>query len=465
MYINRGYEEQFLEDFYKSDAQLACVYGRQGMGKTTLLLHFLENKKSIYFQAYPTTGKEALYLFSKAVGVESKSSLEEILNEITLDEVLQEMPLLLVIDQYPDFIKADSQYEEILHTYITKIWKGLPIKVIFCGDSYTHMEKYLLGKKSIWKGTLCHKLEIKAMSCFEAEAFFPEKNPEELVLLYGISGGIPQRMEAIYGMDIREAIQELYLDGKRARYMWPKETMQIELRELSYYNRLLSCLAKGYQRVNQISAEVEKPKDVVVPYMSTLISIGMVAKENPVTEPTNRKKTRYSIVNSADEFWYRYMPNHMDVIYQDDDIAKEELLDAMLEESDSYLKTVFINICKDYLKKGQQVGLPFTLSEIGNWWVNDEEKQESIGFDIVGLGQSEGRDTTVYAMCYYHEKPIEIHELKHLIELTKQLQQEGDVYYIIFAKAGFHENAQTVASTIKNIMLISLADIFPNEVD
>ena len=61
------------------------------------------------------------------------------------------------------------------------------------------------------------------------------------------------------------------------------------------------------------------------------------------------------------------------------------------------------------------------------------------------------------------DKPIEIHELKELIELTKQLSQDGDVYYIIFSKAGFHENAQTVAVTIKNIMLISLEDILPEK--
>ena len=46
----------------------------------------------------------------------------------------------------------------------------------------------------------------------------------------------------------------------------------------------------------------------------------------------------------------------------------------------------------------QEDTLPFRLEEIGNWWMNDEETQTSMGFDIVGLGKSGDKDTTVYAM-------------------------------------------------------------------
>ena len=292
MYINRSVEEKLLQDFYEGDQQVACVYGRQGMGKTTLLRHFIEDKKSIYFQAFPTTDQEELDLLSQALGIEPKGTLEEVLNEITLDEIMKESPLVFVIDHYPEFVKADLEYEKILYRYVTEVWKGLPIKVILCGDCYTHMEKFVTGKKSIWHSVELYAMEVKGMPFSEAQAFFPERSQEEMVFLYGITGGIPKKMAAVYGMDAEEAIREIYLDGQYATLMWPMQTMQMELRELSYYNRMLSCLAQGNQRVNQISREVHKPKDVVVPYMNTLMAMGMVTKETPITERTNRKKTR-----------------------------------------------------------------------------------------------------------------------------------------------------------------------------
>ena len=39
------------------------------------------------------------------------------------------------------------------------------------------------------------------------------------------------------------------------------------------------------------------------------------------------------------------------------------------------------------------------------------------------------------------------------------MKTNGSSFYIVFSKAGFHENAITVASAIKNIVLITLDDI------
>ena len=78
---------------------------------------------------------------------------------------------------------------------------------------------------------------------------------------------------------------------------------------------------------------------------------------------------------------------------------------------------------------------------------------------MVGLGTYSGEETTVFCRVYYGDTPVEIHELKALIELTRKMKTNGSSFYIVFSKAGFHENAITVASAIKNIVLITLDDI------
>ncbi|MBQ2532100.1 MAG: hypothetical protein II545_00485, partial [Lachnospiraceae bacterium] len=71
------------------------------MGKTTLLRHFLEDRKHIFFTAYPTTGTGELKLLAAAVGVEWKDglTLENILDHITA--MAEAEPLWLVMDHYP----------------------------------------------------------------------------------------------------------------------------------------------------------------------------------------------------------------------------------------------------------------------------------------------------------------------------------------------------------------------------
>jgi hypothetical protein len=220
---------------------------------------------------------------------------------------------------------------------------------------------------------------------------------------------------------------------------------------------MLATLAKGLNRVNQISAEVEKPKDVVVPYLNSLMSIGVCTKDTAITEITNRKKTRYSIVNTSTLFWYKHIVANYNLYISG---QVDALWDTIKADIDDYMKEVFIKICAEYLRdRSDNNLLPFTIEEIGNWWVNDDEAGTTDGFDLVSLGKCDGKSATIFAQCYYIHEPIEVAQLKSLIEKTKQLHRQGDAFYLVFSNAGFHENAITISSAIKNIMLITLDEM------
>ena len=55
MFVGRAKEKAALNSFYeKAKERVACVYGRTGIGKTTLLKEFAKDKKTIFFTAYAT---------------------------------------------------------------------------------------------------------------------------------------------------------------------------------------------------------------------------------------------------------------------------------------------------------------------------------------------------------------------------------------------------------------------------
>lgn len=467
MFIERKAEETALNEFLNDASQsIACVYGRKGMGKTTLLKHFAKAKSGIYISAYATTDREEEKLFARSLGMDGAEtgniSMKRILNEEIPRRAQTGDALVLVIDNYPDFVKADPSYEELLFSCVTSEWKSGRVKLILCGDSFLAMDKLVTGKKAIWRQTKKAVIQVDAMPFSEAAAFLDGATPEEKLFLYGITGGIPYQLAKLPKKDetdniIRAAIRETFLQSTRGGRLLPADTMGIELREPAYYNRMLTTLAKDLQRVNQISAEVGKPKDIVVPYLNSLMALGMVTKETAVTEKNNRKKTRYSIVNTGDLFWFRFIAQNM-YLYANDEF--DALTDEILSNTDAYLHDVFTRLCKEYLiAKAGSDALPVAIDEIGNWWVNDDEKGTTEGFDLVALGSREGNPATIYGRCYHSEKPIEISQLKNLIDLARRVDREGDVFYIIFSSGGFHENAETVAATIKNIMLVTLEDV------
>ena len=476
MFIGREEELALLSDFYNDNtAKVLCLTGQIGMGKTTLLREFVKDKKHIFHIAYPTTDIGQLVLFARSMGeiVEmprfaNTTNLDMLREEYEMIPSLPELmdtiaskagsdTVLLIIDEYYNFVKADSSYEKILHEYFTDKWSDNNIKLIMCGDSFLAMDKYVLGKKAIWKDTDVMTIKLEAMDFYDSSKFFPERDVEERAFLYGLTGGIPNHLSKIEG-SLEDVARTLFLMPQNQAGIMPEATMSIDLRELPYYNRILMTLAQGNARVNQISALVGKPKDVVVPYMNTLMSIDVVEKNTAITEKNNRKKTRYGIVNTNFLFWYRYVAPNIDWYYSGK--IRDMWQDLIEPEIADYMKIVFVRMCREYIKREADAGrMPFTVDDIGNWWENDEDKGTTAGFDLVALGKCEDKPCTVFARCYYDDEPIEMATLKDLIEMTKHVRAKGDVFYIVFSKEGFHENTLTVAGAIKNIMLITLDDV------
>ncbi len=474
MFKGRSDEIEKLNKFYEGDnADVAIISGQIGIGKTALLKEFFGDKEGIFFEAYETTSKHQFELLSRVMGFDSILDADGFCSEIT--KRASETKQLIIIDQYPHIAKADSDFDKKLHEYITGEWKNLPVKLVLCSDAFMLVDKYIKGKKALWKDAISLDLMVQPLGFYDSCQFFGDASPKEAAYLYGITGGIPYnlvRVAALLGVEdapelglkpveaedkAKEITKKLFFDKETKLGINPEAVMATELRELAYYNHMLTTLAKGINRVNQISAEVEKPKDVVVPYLNSLMAVGVCKKDTAITEITNRKKTRYSIVNLSTLFWYKVVvPNYDDYISGNMDA----LWDRALEVMDEYMKDVFIKICAEYLKdRSDKNMLPFTVEEIGNWWVNDDESGTTDGFDLVSLGKCEGNPATIFAQCFYVNEPIEVAQLKSLIEKTKQLHRQGDAFYIVFANAGFHENAITISSAIKNIMLITLDEM------
>ena len=127
MFAGRKEELSSLNSFYeKADARVACVYGRKGMGKTTLLKEFCKDKTTVFFTAYPTTDVQELSILAAAIaGGEVDFDEDDLTLPLLLDEITKigsRQPLLLIIDHYPYFIKAANDYDKILHSYVKEQW-------------------------------------------------------------------------------------------------------------------------------------------------------------------------------------------------------------------------------------------------------------------------------------------------------------------------------------------------------
>ena len=145
--IGRVEELRALEAFYKSEeSNVYVIYGRRGMGKTTLLRSFSEDKQVVFFTLYSTTERQQRTLMAQTMGLmedgqgeEEAPTLEAIFDRI--DEMSREGIVVLVLDQYPNFAKTEEDFPKKLHTYMTEKWKKGRVKLILCFTGNTYEQR------------------------------------------------------------------------------------------------------------------------------------------------------------------------------------------------------------------------------------------------------------------------------------------------------------------------------------
>ena len=168
-FVGRERELKKLNELYATDNfQMAVIYGRRRVGKTTLINQFCKDKPTIFCVGIESTAKNNLENFSKVVwkwkGLENMPpflSFEDLFSHVAT--LANEQRLILVIDEYPYLAKADSSISSIMQMYIDHSWKNSKLFLILCGSSMSFMEHQVLGYKSPLYGRRTAQFKINAL--------------------------------------------------------------------------------------------------------------------------------------------------------------------------------------------------------------------------------------------------------------------------------------------------------------
>ena len=115
-------------------------------------------------------------------------------------------------------------------------------------------------------------------------------------------------------------------------YEEPSNLLKQELRSPATYNAILTAIADGHSKQNEIATTVGIPTSACSNLLKSLIELGIVVKEIPVTEQST-KKTIYKIMDQMFRFWYRFVGANMitagygELVY--DQIVEPQLSDFM----------------------------------------------------------------------------------------------------------------------------------------
>lgn len=460
MFIGREKELNALEKLYKSDKfEFVVIYGRRRVGKTALINHFIDDKKSIYFMGVESNAKQNLENLSKSIlefssGIQTETYFPSY--QAALEYVFQlaeRERVVLAIDEYPYVARASKSLASTFQLLIDKYKDTSKLMLILCGSSMSYMEDYVLAYKAPLYGRRTAQMKILPFDFEETCAYFTNLSDEDKALIYGIVGGTPQYLLQMSDtLSVEENIKNTYLNPMSFLYEEPVNLLKQEVREPAIYNAIITAIATGHSRMSEISTKVGEDTNVVSGYIKNLISLGIIKKETPYGEKAS-KKSIYSIEDNMFYFWYRFVLDNNSVIVRGAADLVYKRIEAQLSD---YMGRVFEEICTQYLWKQLLMGkVPIEFVSLGRWWGNDPRQKCQTEIDIMGEQDS---NSAIFAECKWRNENVDLDVLEMLIGRSR-LFHYTNVHYYLFSKTGFTKGCMEKAEEMGNVTLVGYEDI------
>lgn len=467
MFVGREQElRKFNEMYFSNNFELAIIYGRRRVGKTTLISKFCRDKRTIFYSALESNAQDNLSAFSSAIteGIgdisepsPTYSSFNDILKKIAL--LAKDERLVLVIDEYPWLALSDTSFSSLLQSHIDHTFNNTKLFIILCGSSVSFMLKNVLGEKSPLFGRRTAQFHIKPLSYFEIAAFDESRTAEEHVATYGISGGIPMYVEKLYcdrTLTMDEIIIKNFFTANSYLYDEPANLLKQELREPRGYNAVVTAIAKGASKLNEIATKTSIQPPLCANYLETLIELGIVKRSVSITDKPSSRKTIYEIDDLLFSFWYRFVSSNVSLIERGKGkIGYEERVKPLLT---GYLGKVFEKICCAYLLIKANF-LSFELLDANRWWGSDPYTKQQEEIDIIGI--STNGKIGLFCECKYTNEPVSMEHLqtlKYRANLVHGIQEQR---FALFSKSGFTDALRKKADESDSVInLITLEEIY-----
>ena len=190
--------------------------------------------------------------------------------------------------------------------------------------------------------------------------------------------------ELMFDKSLDDNIVDLFFDESGRLFEEPVNLLKQELREPASYHSIISAIASGASRMNDISTKTGLETSGCSNQITSLISLGIIRKEIPITENATSRKTLYQLEDSMFLFWYRFVRPNISSITRGVGLTIYKTL--VKPQISDFMRKIFENICLQYLYHPKiYESLPFPVGNVGRWWGNNPVKRRHEEIDIMAI--------------------------------------------------------------------------------
>lgn len=440
-FIGRKTELKNLNHMYQSNRfEMAVIYGRRRVGKTSIIKQFIKDKPAIYVQGVEATAETNLRFLSNAIldfeepkrnnRQKSFYDFKEAFEEVQDIADKQDEKLIFIMDEYPYFAESAGEISSVLQYEIDHLFKEKNnIMLILCGSSMSFMEHQVLGYKSPLYGRKTGQFKIRPFDIFNTKKMLPKVNNDDLLAYYGITDGIPQYLSFVnQDLSIAENIQKMFLNQNAPLQDEPNVLLQEELRKPATYFSILNALAHGKNKSSQISQAIGMSNgSSISAYLNNLIDLEIIERKQPIFE-NNVRKAIYAFKDNMFKFWFKFIAEAQDQIALE---RTRGVLLGIMDELSRFLGPMFEQASRDWL--WQQDDLPFYPKKISSWWGNNPIKHRQEEIDVVASNHDDSE--AIVGECKWRNADKLNHEMiDTLITRAALLPKVEKTYLYFFVK-------------------------------
>ncbi len=389
--MGRTAELELLGETYASpESGLIPIYGRRRVGKSELILHFLQGHPGVYFlgkqapaalQLKEFQDEAAVVLGEPLLATASFDGWKSALTAVT-DRWKSRGKLVIVFDEFQWTAWASPELPSVLQDLWDRRWRSTGgILLILCGSYVGFMEKEVLGRRSPLFGRRTAQILLRPFGYREAALFHPSYSSVDRARAYFICGGVPWYLERFNARRSLEAnvIAEVLAEHAPLRHE-PEFLLREELREVESYFAVLLAIASGRATPRDISGVTGIGERSLHYYLQQLVELGYVRRRYPLSDVSPAARhVRFVLDDALLRFWFRFVFPNTSYLAQ---MGPERTFrDRVRPALDAYLGACFEGLCREalpHLYARERIVAPF---EVGEYW--DRRCQ----VDVVGLRQ------------------------------------------------------------------------------
>ena len=449
MLSGREKELQYLQKFYeKTGSQFVVLYGRRGVGKTRLVREFAEEIPYFYYACRDASEREQRYQWGKelseaGVVTEEFPAWQELFTGSLQSESFKQV---FVLDEFQYLMKNGSSFMGELTAFADGLAETRELLIILISSSISWVENDMIKKMGRAAYKLSGLLKVKPLGFFEMREAFPGYSSEQAFGLYSVLGGNPGLWRYMSpDKSLRENISDTILSSTGALSGECRRILSEELREFSVYQTILSALAGGRQKLNDIYEYTGFSRAKISVYLKNLMELGLIEKVFSF-DTAGREHTQKGVYRICDHFLhfaFTYLyPNASRLEQLQAAVFYEEKIEPTFRR---FMSAAFKEICRDYVQRQAVEGeLPFAVSSMGEW------AGKAGDIDVVAQGED---GETLLAVCMCEQDRFSYADYEWLLFLAGQAKLRTDHIWL-FTDKGFEERLMAEARERENLSLI-----------